>query len=101
MIRLILLLIKPPAEKLAEKLGSALVRGTLRASASFPADAFVLDIGHGVHADGGGGEDIGVQELLIDGGLRAAGGLRVAGVMGGSIGPRASLPRTQRSMRVH
>ena len=77
------------------------VRGTLRASASFPADAFVLDIGHGVHADGGGGEDIGVQELLIDGGLRAAGGLRVAGVMGGSIGPRASLPRTQRSMRVH
>lgn len=63
-----------------------LTGGTLRASARFPADRFLVEVAN-TTADGGGA-DIGIDSLFLDAYQVAAGCVLTNGVQGAVLGPR-------------
>jgi len=71
--------------------------GTLRATQSFPADRYLIEVGYAttpcVPADKQGvcNEFIAIHDVFLDGGHRAAGCIQVNKTMGTTIGPSAFL----------
>eukprot|EP00050_Salpingoeca_kvevrii_P020071 m.93927 g.93927 ORF g.93927 m.93927 type:complete len:523 (-) comp8702_c0_seq1:209-1777(-) len=67
-----------------------IVRGTLRAGASFPASSWLVEIGsESCHPDqqGSCNEFVEVSDVLLDASHQAAGGVHVSNVMGTTLGP--------------
>lgn len=64
-----------------------LTQGTLRASSTFPAGGYLVEMGLGGGADGNN-IDILVDELFLDAYQVAAGGLHAVGLFGGVVGPQ-------------
>lgn len=76
---------------------AAIVGGTLRASPTFPADRWLVEIGNvscipkladgSVDVQGSCGQFFNLNDMMFDAGHVAAGGVRVGKVMGTTIGP--------------
>ena len=70
-------------------------RGTIRASSSFPADSYLIEIGGsecagvliGNVTQGCCNENIGIENLMLDASLVALGGLRINNTMDTVVGP--------------
>jgi hypothetical protein len=70
-------------------------RGTIRASHSFPADSYLIEIGGGACAgvlignvtQGCCNENIGIEDMMLDASLVALGGLRINNTMDTVVGP--------------
>lgn len=68
--------------------------GTIRAAATFPASAYLIEIGGSLAGcqqmdpkQKSCNENLGFQDLMLDGQLQAAGGLRINSTMGSVVGP--------------
>lgn len=80
-----------------------LIHGTLRASATFPEDRFLIELGSLAcsNAQGSCNENAGFEGLMLDANLTAAGGLRIMATMGANVGPQMFfLGFTQQGLRV-
>lgn len=71
-----------------------IVRGTLRAAGNFPQDRYLIEIGETQEAckakypkQKSCNENIGIEDLMLDGSLRAHGGIQVNATMGANVGP--------------
>lgn len=68
-----------------------IIDGTLRASASFPADRYVVEVGYGTKAcnppsgQGSCNENVGMSGLTIDGSHVASGCIKITATMGATI----------------
>ena len=65
-------------------------RGTIRASASFPASSYLIEVGEELCSEGGQAccnEHIGFENMMLDASLIALGGLRINNTMDTVVGP--------------
>ena len=67
------------------------MQGSLRASPTFPADRYLLEVGNVSHSGGGNNMDVSLSALFLDASQVAAGCIHTDNLQGGVIGPQVYL----------